>query len=189
MARRRASMREGPLAELFRATEAAQKQAEQRGETERARRPRTPQPRLPRRLPSRTSGRSSTSRAWEETSAETVEAADAFAGPEPGPPLPDPQPPAPTRSRSAAAVSGRAAASSRYLEPLPEPPARLHRRAPTAGAYLAVIKVVGVGGAGLNAVNRMIDAGITQVEFVAVNTDIQPLRRAMRRSRSTSAAS
>ena len=34
MARRRASMREGPLAELFRATEAAQKQAEQRGETE-----------------------------------------------------------------------------------------------------------------------------------------------------------
>ena len=36
MARRRASMREGPLAELFRATEAAQKQAEQRGETEAA---------------------------------------------------------------------------------------------------------------------------------------------------------
>jgi len=35
MARRRASMREGPLAELFRATEAAQKQAEQSGETER----------------------------------------------------------------------------------------------------------------------------------------------------------
>ncbi len=45
-----------------------------------------------------------------------------------------------------------------------------------AGAYLAVIKVVGVGGAGLNAVNRMIDAGINQVEFVAVNTDIQALQ-------------
>ena len=44
-----------------------------------------------------------------------------------------------------------------------------------AGAYLAVIKVVGVGGAGLNAVNRMIDAGINQVEFIAVNTDIQAL--------------
>ena len=43
------------------------------------------------------------------------------------------------------------------------------------GAYLAVIKVVGVGGAGLNAVNRMIDAGISQVEFIAVNTDIQAL--------------
>src|SRR5207342_2897436 len=44
------------------------------------------------------------------------------------------------------------------------------------GAYLAVIKVVGVGGAGLNAVNRMIDAGISQVEFVAVNTDMQQLQ-------------
>jgi cell division protein FtsZ len=38
-----------------------------------------------------------------------------------------------------------------------------------------VIKVVGVGGAGLNAVNRMIDAGISQVEFIAVNTDMQAL--------------
>ena len=36
--------------------------------------------------------------------------------------------------------------------------------------------VVGVGGAGLNAVNRMIDADISQVEFVAVNTDIQQLQ-------------
>jgi cell division protein FtsZ len=39
-----------------------------------------------------------------------------------------------------------------------------------------VIRVVGVGGAGLNAVNRMIEAGISQVEFIAVNTDIQQLR-------------
>src|SRR5204863_7912406 len=43
-------------------------------------------------------------------------------------------------------------------------------------AYLAVIRVVGVGGAGLNALDRMIDAGITGVEFVAVNTDIQQLQ-------------
>ncbi len=41
--------------------------------------------------------------------------------------------------------------------------------------YLAVIKVVGVGGGGGNAVNRMIDAGIKGVEFVAVNTDAQAL--------------
>jgi cell division protein FtsZ len=45
-----------------------------------------------------------------------------------------------------------------------------------SAAYLAVIRVVGVGGGGLNAVNRMIDAGISQVEFIAVNTDIQQLR-------------
>ncbi len=41
--------------------------------------------------------------------------------------------------------------------------------------YLAVIKVVGVGGGGCNAVNRMIDAGLKGVEFIAVNTDAQAL--------------
>ena len=40
---------------------------------------------------------------------------------------------------------------------------------------LAVIKVVGVGGGGTNAVNRMVDSGIRGVEFVAVNTDKQAL--------------
>src|SRR6266581_1501302 len=41
--------------------------------------------------------------------------------------------------------------------------------------YLAVIKVIGVGGGGCNAVNRMIDAGLKGVEFIAVNTDAQSL--------------
>ena len=41
--------------------------------------------------------------------------------------------------------------------------------------YLAVIKVIGVGGGGVNAVNRMIDSGLKGVEFVAVNTDAQAL--------------
>jgi cell division protein FtsZ len=41
--------------------------------------------------------------------------------------------------------------------------------------YLAVIKVVGIGGGGCNAVNRMIDAGLKGVEFVAINTDAQAL--------------
>jgi cell division protein FtsZ len=49
-------------------------------------------------------------------------------------------------------------------------------------SFIAVIKVVGVGGAGVNAVNRMIDAGLRGVEFIAVNTDAQ----AGRRPRSTS---
>ena len=42
-------------------------------------------------------------------------------------------------------------------------------------SFIAVIKVVGVGGAGVNAVNRMIDAGLQGVEFIAVNTDAQAL--------------
>ncbi|HET7145741.1 MAG TPA: cell division protein FtsZ [Gaiellaceae bacterium] len=44
-----------------------------------------------------------------------------------------------------------------------------------SGNFLAVIKVVGVGGGGTNAVNRMVDAGLTGVEFIAVNTDAQAL--------------
>src|SRR3954449_7216519 len=43
------------------------------------------------------------------------------------------------------------------------------------GNFLAVIKVAGVGGGGTNAVNRMVDAGLTGVEFIAVNTDAQAL--------------
>jgi cell division protein FtsZ len=44
-----------------------------------------------------------------------------------------------------------------------------------SGNYLALIKVIGVGGGGTNAVNRMVDAGLTGVEFIAVNTDAQAL--------------
>jgi cell division protein FtsZ len=43
------------------------------------------------------------------------------------------------------------------------------------GNYLAVIKVVGVGGGGSNAVNRMVDAGLSGVEFIGANTDAQAL--------------
>src|SRR6202030_3275490 len=64
---------------------------------------------------------------------------------------------------------------TRWLEPVPDNPARLERARDTA-SYLAVIRVVGVGGAGLNALDRMMDAGITQVDFIAVNTDIQQLQ-------------
>ncbi len=61
--------------------------------------------------------------------------------------------------------------------PETEPPA-WGRDTPTFGErsnYLAVIKCVGVGGAGVNAINRMIEAGIRGVEFIAVNTDRQSL--------------
>ena len=41
--------------------------------------------------------------------------------------------------------------------------------------YIAMIKVVGIGGGGVNAINRMIDAGLRGVEFIAINTDAQAL--------------
>ncbi len=47
--------------------------------------------------------------------------------------------------------------------------------AATSNNHLAVIKVVGVGGGGVNAINRMIEAGIRGVEFIAINTDAQAL--------------
>jgi cell division protein FtsZ len=44
-----------------------------------------------------------------------------------------------------------------------------------SGGYLAVIKVVGIGGGGVNAINRMVEAGVRGVEFIALNTDAQAL--------------
>ena len=57
-------------------------------------------------------------------------------------------------------------------QPLQEP-MRSTRGVPSS--YVAMIRVVGVGGGGGNAINRMIDAGLTGVEFVAVNSDQQAL--------------
>jgi cell division protein FtsZ len=137
-------MREGPLAELFRATEAAQRQSK----TEQA-----GQQQLPTEPP--------------------VTAA---------PVAKEPAPPKPTPIRAVAPApdlepvpAREPRPLARWLDPLPEQPARLERARDSA-SYLAVIRVVGIGGAGLNAVDRMIDAGVNQVDFIAVNTDIQQLQ-------------
>ncbi len=176
MARRRASMREGPLAELFRATEAAQRQAEGRPEEAGEQAPppvegaAPPPPAAPVEPEERTVEHVPS---WEESVANVVPPA---AAPPPPPPVTPAPPPPPPLEEHRAAPAAAPPPVTRYVEPLPESPARLNR-APRAesGAYIAVIKVVGVGGAGINAVNRMIDAGINQVEFIAVNTDIQAL--------------
>ncbi len=123
MARSRASMREGPLAELFGATDAAQREAEK------TRRRKKGEPGLP----------AEPAAAERATKASTREVAPAARWSDAGP-----------RMRGVVR--------------------------PESSAYLAVIRVVGVGGAGLNALNRMIEAGISQVDFVAVNTDLQQLK-------------
>src|SRR4051794_38944001 len=168
MARRRASMREGPLAELFRATEAAQKQAEKEGrepepEQQAAEAAPPVEPAAPPAPPAPSPV---------EPPEKTVEHVPEWE--EAAPPPTPPPPPEPVRLPERAPEPKREAPRPK-LEPLPEPPPRLHR-VPEPGAYIAVIRVVGVGGAGLNAVNRMIDADISQVEFVALNTDIQQLQ-------------
>jgi cell division protein FtsZ len=152
VARKRASMREGPLAELFRATEAAQKQEEQVGGSEKPRPSEEPHEQTVEHVPT-----------WEE-SVENVVA------------------PAPEKPAKPAKAPKPAPAPEPELPPvaqysLPEAAPRIYR-APRgdAASYLAVIRVVGVGGAGLNALHRMMDAGVSQVEFIAVNTDIQQLQ-------------
>jgi cell division protein FtsZ len=161
MARRRASMREGPLAELFRATEAAQRQAEreERGE---GLGQSDPEATVEQAVPTQSApeeAQDASSLAPSATEADPAERALTAAPEAPAAPAPQPryeEPPV-----------------SRFAETAP----RLHRTPrPESAAYLAVIRVVGVGGGGLNAVNRMIEAGISQVEFIAVNTDIQQLR-------------
>jgi cell division protein FtsZ len=126
-------MREGPLAELFRATEAAQDGKGREGHT---------------------------SKHEEPAQTEILSA------------VPEQEAAPPPAAEPAHADEAPVA---RWLEPLPENPARLERPR-DSDSYLAVIRVVGVGGAGLNALDRMIDAGITQVDFIAVNTDIQQLQ-------------
>jgi cell division protein FtsZ len=157
VARKRASMREGPLAELFRATEAAQRQSEGK-KTGRKPPAETPQEQTVEHVPS-----------WEE-SVENVVA------------------PTPTRPAAPAKERAKAAPEPPAAKPKPEPPPAAQYSLPEAAprvyraprgdaaSYLAVIRVVGVGGAGLNALHRMMDAGVAQVEFVAVNTDIQQLQ-------------
>ena len=139
MARNRVSMREGPLAELFRATEAAQAQG---------------------RAASRTRGKRSSRRRPRPRS------------------CPSSPTPAARRARPSAGAPQRRARAAR--SPAGSSRCPRTRRASSAPrdstSYLAVIRVVGVGGAGLNALDRMMDAGITQVDFVAVNTDIQQLQ-------------
>ncbi|MGI8479409.1 MAG: cell division protein FtsZ [Gaiellaceae bacterium] len=162
MARKRASMREGPLAELFRKTEAARRPPDAPAENEQPQKPGGADELSPR------------ARAALEA---TVEHVHDFEEPEGRTSAPRSAPPPvspPTEETPTEPSAARAAA--RYFQTILEPAPRLHRVPPPKGtAYFAAIRVVGVGGAGLNALHRMIDAGIAQVDFIAVNTDMQAL--------------
>ena len=140
MARNRASMREGPLAELFKATEAAQREAQEE-------------------KPSRSrAGRAASGPDAREKPA-TAERRGKGRGK--------------AAEKAESGTSPEVAPAARWTQSAPRMRGTLR---PEAGAYLAVIRVVGVGGAGLNALNRMIEAGISQVDFIAVNTDLQQLK-------------
>jgi cell division protein FtsZ len=196
-------MREGPLADLFRATEAAQRAAESQ-QSDRPEEPVVPPEEEQTQLlppPDRreeASLEATVEHVYDFGDEQTTVAPPSEPEPEPEPtpvlelvPEPEPEPePQAAAAASPTVVTAPAVTppperlpeppyvppSSRFLQPMPEGAPRLEvaPRGDTA-SYLAVIRVVGVGGGGLNAVNRMMDAGIAQVDFVAVNTDAQQL--------------
>jgi cell division protein FtsZ len=168
---KRASMREGPLAALFRKTEGADEQSPEQAEQGEPKAPAAPRAKA--QAPSRR------------------------AAPAPAHPR-DSGLPHPALSASAPAAQEQAHIPSpkerlrnafsseipeNVMEPAPGRPvmdgySRQHPEpAGTAGPTgQPVIRVVGVGGAGVNAVNRMVEAEVEGVEFLAVNTDVQSLQ-------------
>jgi cell division protein FtsZ len=171
-------MREGPLADLFRSTEEPDDPPEPPDRPERKRREPEPEP---------------------ETVAQAEVEASEAAAVEPEAPAPEPE----VRERRPRDEPVPDDAEVRAYQSTPDPPRRkpkdrlrdvftgdhedrepaFGRGEPSAGAatlppevHDPVIRVIGVGGGGVNAVNRMVEAGISGVEFMAVNTDLQSLQ-------------
>lgn len=155
---KRASMREGPLAELFRRTDGAAAPA----------------------------GSAAAEPAMESAPADSTPpepVAEVASAPEP--PVPTPQ----ERLRHAfsADIPANVMEPAGYEEPeRPLADDTSFRSAPMPMSSFGeppaghpVIRVVGVGGGGVNAVNRMVEAQVTGVEFLAVNTDVQSLQSSM----------
>src|ERR687893_1335866 len=194
---KRASMREGPLAQLFRKTEEDEARPEQkpRQDERRPEQERGPEqePKLGRPLPEggpapqvtkhvpepqgnterhgQTERMTEAARRAQEREARRAERQDRYGGRE-GIPTPE--------ERLKAVFSHDIPENILEREPVPaqrepvpesEPFVRVAPDRPTE----PVLRVVGVGGAGVNAVNRMIEAEVEGVDFIAVNTDVQSL--------------
>jgi cell division protein FtsZ len=188
--RKRASMREGPLADLFRSTEESVKPDEVK-------------------VTAKANGAAPVEIAVEEPVQETptpepVPEPKPEPVPEPTPdpvpdPLPGPEPvPEPTPPEPVAEVTGEEAVEVPEPEVHHEGLQRLmggpgtdvrpafgrdepdtsspNRQPVVPRTHQAVLRVVGVGGAGVNAVNRMVEAELPGVEFLAINTDLQSLQ-------------
>ena len=155
--RKRASMREGPLADLFRSTSED----------------------APADPPEAPDSRPAGPVAGQDSSSSQA------AGEEPSPTPPAGEAPESSEGSSESAPERLKRVFSEEPAPRAEPPAETPRygreepeyEPPGSGEpHQPVIRVVGVGGAGVNAVNRMVDANVPGVEFMAVNTDLQSLQ-------------
>jgi cell division protein FtsZ len=188
-------MREGPLAALFRRTDEAAQDAEEAARAAQeaaapAERPRDPRARKPKPAPQPEPPAAREPGAWSGTVPEPSTAAGEQAARERDYPHPsfaadrppdEPAPRVPTPQERL-----RQAFSSDLPDDMLERPAHAPQRAAVApgaaddrewagGGPGPTIRVVGVGGAGVNAVDRMVEAEVTGVDFLAVNTDMQSL--------------
>ena len=166
--RKRASMREGPLADLFRSTVDDAAESETKTEKldpadtlgEPAQRPRQPRPRDE---PAAPEGR--TPPEPEEVTVYRVEAEEGG----------EPEAASPSQERLRDILIEDEHGKPAYGREDPHPSGVM---AP-GGVPIPIIRVIGVGGAGVNAVNRMVEAGVSGVEFLAINTDLQSLQQSM----------
>ncbi len=183
---KRASMREGPLAALFRKTDEDTHQKGAPGSEESPRREEAPAPPEPRHEPSTQVEQSPPRSELAPPPASPPQPASPPATERPAPQAPPElewqEPPVPSpreRLRHAFSPDIPENILDRSAPPPPEPVTR-PREAPavhTPQPGQAVLRVVGVGGAGVNAVNRMVEAEVEGVEFVAINTDAQSLQQ------------
>src|SRR5688500_9552586 len=177
--RKRASMREGPLADLFRSTEAPEDPPEapslppRRDERERDEEtrvlPATPEPEAREPEPAHTP-------APREPEGDEPPARAPIYDVEDEDPV----------AESSTAPGAKERLSRIFAEDAEPSGAMYGREEPDysrsyedTGPHTPVIRVVGVGGAGVNAVNRMVEAGIPGVEFMAINTDLQSLQQSL----------
>ena len=178
---KRASMREGPLAALFRRTDedaADADDAAAAGEPE-------PEPTPVEEIPSREVPHPSLSAPLGDELAALEEAEvviqtpperlrQAFSGEIPDNVMEAPEPATPAGSRMRSTMSDHE--HDAFARP------DLERETPFGQAKPAgqpVLRVVGVGGGGSNAINRMVDAQVAGVEFIAINTDLQSLQQSL----------
>jgi cell division protein FtsZ len=178
---KRASMREGPLAQLFRKTEEeGEPQREERRSDEPPRRDERPAPERETRAEQSFEQRATeAARRAEERARRREQEAQRERGMSRYEGTPSPE----ERLRSVFSTD----IPENILDKAPEPPVHqepdhapepISYGLPSAGRVTEpTLRVVGVGGAGVNAVNRMIEAEIEGVEFVAVNTDTQSLEQ------------
>ncbi|MDX6667393.1 MAG: cell division protein FtsZ [Solirubrobacteraceae bacterium] len=164
--RERASMREGPLADLFRRTDEDSEEPRERRPEEGAEPTSEPEAQSP------------------EAEQHPPPAHEHRPAAEParptGPPPTDEAPSVPTpRERLRHAFSSDIPENilehPESPEPYPKERGDLYGAPTPAGA--PVLRVVGVGGAGVNAINRMVEAEVEGVEFIAINTDLQSLQQ------------